>query len=221
MSRLEFCVSRWPVMIVAAILMLSTSGCVGIAAQLMYMAGAGDIKPEFAGLKDKRVAVVCVSNRSAYGSGNESRALARMVSVILAREVKKIEIVSQTEIDNWKDTNEWDEIDYRAIGRGVKAEMLVAIDLRSLSYYDGQTMYKGRADFTVSVYDMTEGNGKIVWSKATPDFQHPRHGGRPVTDMVESNFQKEFLGLLAKDIARSFHSYDKVVKVATDAAMLD
>src|SRR4051812_30281577 len=114
MSRIDFCVSRWPLVIVSAILMLSTSGCVGIAAQLMYMAGAGDMQAEFDELEGKRVAVICVSNRSSYGSGAESEALARLVSAILRKEVKKIEMVSHTEIANWKDTADWDEIDYRA-----------------------------------------------------------------------------------------------------------
>jgi hypothetical protein len=220
MSRLEFCVSRWPLMIVAALMVLSTSGCVGIAAQLMYLAGAGLVKPDFEGLKGKRVAVVCVSNRSAYGSGKEADALARMVAAILRREVKDIELVSQTEIANWKDSNDWDEMDFRTIGRGVKAEMLVAINVSKLDYYEGHTLYKGRADLSVTVYDMS-GGGKIAWSKSMPDFQFPQHGGRPVTDMVEANFQKQFLDVLARDIARNFHSYDRVVMMAQDAALGD
>jgi hypothetical protein len=220
MSRIDFCVSRWPLVIVAAILMLSTSGCVGIAAQLMYMAGAGDMQAEFDELEGKRVAVICVSNRSSYGSGAEAEALARLVSAILRKEVKKIEMVSHTEVANWKDTADWDEIDYRAVGRGVKADMLIAIDVQSMSYFEGQTLYKGRANYSVTVYDMTKG-GKVAWSKDNPDFQFPVQGGRPVTDMVEAKFQKDFLTMLSIEIARSFHSYDKITDVGKDAAFLD
>jgi hypothetical protein len=220
MSRIDFCVSRWPLLIASALIVMCTSGCVGIAAQLMYMAGMGDIPAEFEGLEGKRVAVVCVSNRSAYGSGQEAEALARMVSVILRREVKKIDVVSHTEINNWKDISDWDEVDYRAVGRGVKADMVVAIDLKSMSYYEGQTLYKGRANFSVTVYDMKD-SAKVVWSKDTPDFQFPVQGGRPVTDMVEAKFQKSFLTIMSQDIARSFHSYDKVIDVSRDAAFVD
>ena len=58
MSRIDFCVSRWPLLIASALIVMCTSGCVGIAAQLMYMAGMGDIPAEFDGLEGKRVAVV-------------------------------------------------------------------------------------------------------------------------------------------------------------------
>lgn len=220
MSHVDFWVARWPVVIATCLLMLSVPGCVGLAAQIMYVIKGNKIEAEFDELKGKRVAVVCVANRSAYGSGGEAEALSRMVSVVLGREVKDIEMVSHTEINNWKDNTDWDEIDYRAVGRGVKADMLIAIDVRSLSYYDGATLYKGRADLTVTVYDMTKG-GKIAWSKDMPDFQFPQHGGRPVTDMVETKFQKDFLALLAKDIARCFYAYDKIEKVGLDATLLD
>ena len=220
MSRIDFWVSRWPVVIAAAMLMLGVPGCVGLAAQIMYVIKGDKVDPEFEELEGKRVAVVCVANRSAYGSGGEADALARMVAVVLQKEVDDIEIVSHTEINNWKDTADWDEIDYRAVGRGVKAEMLIAIDVKSLSYYDGQTLYKGRADLTVTVYDMSKG-GNIAWSKEMPDFQFPQHGGRPVTDMAETKFQKDFLALLAKDIARCFYAYDRIEKVSMDAAMMD
>lgn len=220
MSRLDYYISRWPLMMAACMVMLCTSGCVGIAAQLMYMAGMGDIPAEFEGLEEKRVAVVCVSNRSAYGSGAEAEALARMVSAILRKEVKKIDVVSHIEIDNWKDNFDWDEIDYRVVGRGVKADMVVAIDVKKLSYYEGQTLYKGCADFSVTVYDMSKG-GEVAFSRDIPDFQFPQQGGRPVTDMVEAKFQKVFLTMLAQDIARSFHSYDKIENVGSDARLLD
>ena len=220
MSRIDFWVSRWPVVIAAAMLMLGVPGCVGLAAQIMYVIHGDKVEAEYEGLEEKRVAVVCVANRSAYGSGGEADALARMVAVLLQKEIKDIEIVSHTEINNWKDTADWDEIDYRAVGRGVKAQRLIAIDVKSLSYYDGQTLYKGSADLTVTVYDMEKG-GTIAWSKDMPDFQFPQHGGRPVTDMVESKFQKDFLSILAKDIGRCFYPYDRIEKVGLDAQLLD
>jgi hypothetical protein len=219
MARIDFWVSRWPLVMVVALTIMAAPGCVGMAAQLMYMAGLDKIKPE-CDLSEKRVAVVCVSSRSSYGSGNEAEALSRLISAILQKEVKDIEIVPYREIADWKDNNNWDETNYRDIGRGVKADMLIAIDISSLSYHDGQTLYKGKADIKVTAYDMTKG-GKVEFSRDLPDFQFPQQGGRPVTDMAETKFQKLFLTILAKHIARSFHSYDKEMDFGGDAQGLD
>jgi hypothetical protein len=125
-------------------------------------------------------------------------------------------MVRFTEIEDWMDTNDWDQIDYRAVGRGVNADMLIAIDLSSLSYYEGATLYKGKAHYTITLYNMEKG-GKQVWQKSVPEFAFPAHGGRPATDMVETKFKQDFLKLVAQDIARCFHSYDKIEALATDA----
>ena len=45
---------------------------------------------EYAGLKGKRVAVVCVSEDSSYGTGSESLLLAREVEPLLSEAVAEI-----------------------------------------------------------------------------------------------------------------------------------
>lgn len=219
MSRLEFWLSRGSLFMVAAMIILASSGCVGLTAQILYMIKGNKIEAECPiELDGKRVAVVCVT-KSAYGNGPEGTALARMVAAQLRREVDDIEVVSHQKVADWIDNNDWDYVDYRAIGRGVEAELLIAIDLSSLAYYDGQTLYKGRADYGITLYDMKKG-GKVVWSKKVPDYSWPAHGGRPVTDMVEAKFKQEFLGMLSRDISRCFYDYDKVEALANDAQLL-
>jgi hypothetical protein len=216
MSRVEYCLSRWPALVAGAVLLLTASGCVGLTAQIMYMIKGNKIEPECTvSLENKRVAVVCLSKGS-IGNGSEASALGRGVAAILRTEVKEIEMVRFTEIEDWMDTNDWDQIDYRAVGRGVNADMLIAIDLSSLSYYEGATLYKGKAHYTITLYNMEKG-GKQVWQKSVPEFAFPAHGGRPATDMVETKFKQDFLKLVAQDIARCFHSYDKIEALATDA----
>lgn len=218
MSRVDYWVSRWPVVVVAALIVLSSSGCVGLAAQILYMFQGLQFPAKFEGLQKKRVAVVCVSKATSYGNGTEAESVARLVSAMLAREVKGIEVVRYTEIKDWIDNNDWDYIDYRAIGKGVSAEMLVAIDLKAISYNDGQTLYKGRANYDITVYDMNE--RKIAWSDSFPDVQHPQQGGRPTTEMSEGAFKSEFLKILSRDIARNFYAYDKVEALASDTTVL-
>jgi hypothetical protein len=181
--------------------------------------GLNQVKPE-CDLEEKRVAVVCLTNHSSYGSGSESKVISQSVSTILRKEVKKIELVPQSEIANWRDNNDWDEIDYRAVGRGVKADIVIAIDVKSLSFHEGQTLYKGKADVKVTAYDMTKG-GDIAFSRDMSDFQYPQHGGRPVTDMSETKFQGMFLMILSEHIARNFHSWDPQVPIGEDARGLE
>ena len=219
MSRLDYCLSRFRVVVLVALVVLSSSGCVGLAAQIMYMIHGDKVEARTNCLQKQRVAVVCVSKSSAYGNGTESEVLARMVNTLLAREVKDIEMVRHTDVSDWIDNNDWDYIDYRAIGKGVKADMLVAIDLSAISYHEGQTLYRGHADYAITVYNMTKG-GKVEWSEQQPDFNYPREGGRPSTEMAEPKFKQMFLKILADDIARNFYSYDRILDVASDARLL-
>lgn len=220
MARLDYWISRWPVVVVTAMIVLSSSGCVGLAAQIMYLWKGNKQPAETHCLENQRVAVVCVSKASAYGNGTESEALARMVGALLGKEVKDIEMVRYTEVKDWIDNNDWDYIDYKAIGKGVKADMLVAIDLSNISYHEGQTLYRGHADYSITVYNMTKG-GKVEWSDQQPDFNYPREGGRPSTEMSEPKFKQMFLRILADDIARNFYDYEKILDVASDARLLE
>lgn len=111
----------------------AASGCVGLLSTMRWISGANFSPAEYDGLKEKRVAVVCVSEDSAYGTGSESLLLSREVSSILQKNVKKIDLVRADEIADWIDREGWDQIDYREIGRGVKAERVVAIGLAGFS----------------------------------------------------------------------------------------
>ena len=84
------------------------------------------------------------------------------VAAISRTEVEDIEMVRFTEIEDWMDTNDWDQIDYRAVGRGVNADLLIAIDLSSLSYYEGATLYKGKAHYTITLYNMEKGEASLA-----------------------------------------------------------
>ena len=73
-----------------------------------------------------------------------ARDLAQQVTTLLEKNVPKIQVVDQRKVNKWIDENTWEE--YREVGKGVKAEMLVGIDLESFSIYQGQTLYQGKAN---------------------------------------------------------------------------
>ncbi|HRX78685.1 MAG: hypothetical protein H6821_08715 [Planctomycetaceae bacterium] len=206
---------------IAVVLMLlpATSGCIGLLSTLRWIGGGNPMPAEYAGLKGKRVAVVCVSEDSSYGTGSESLLLAREVSSILGKNVKEIELVRADEIADWVDREGWDEIDYREIGRGVKADRVLAVGLGSFSIREGASLYKGRADITVSVYDMEDG-GHEVFRKTVPEFSFPATGPYPVGDLSEVQFRRAFLKTLSNHVARHFYSYDPAEDFSRDSAFI-
>lgn len=198
----------------------SGSGCVGLGAQLIYWAKGGHkIEPEFAGLEGKRVAVLCVSNNASYGPNSSCAMLQRAVSVILRQKGDEIDVIHEDEIADWIDTNGWDEMDYREIGRGVEADMVVAMDIEDISLHEGRTLYKGRATLVVSVYDM-EDKGSVVFRRTISDFSFPKNSARHTTEMSESRFRSLFVTVLSQQVAKYFCAYNLEEEFARDAMML-
>ena len=110
------------VFIAPLLLITPLAGCVGFTAQLLYLWNGNKVPAAFSDLEDKRVAIVCVSDSSAYGPGATPTLIAEQVESILEQELEDIELVGQDEVADWIDHNNWDQIDYRDIGRGVKSE---------------------------------------------------------------------------------------------------
>ena len=148
--------SPWHVVLLVALVLAISTGCIGTFVNLMNAAQGNVVPANFTGLKGKRVAVVCVSNSEAFGPSYASLALASQVGeAARSANVSDVTIVETQKIADWIDRNDWDYLDYKAVARGVDAEMVVAIDLDSFSLHEGKTLYKGRADVEVVVYDMT------------------------------------------------------------------
>ena len=84
--------------------------------------------------------------------------------------------------------------------------MVVGIDLESFRMHEGSTLYRGRASFTVRVFDVAE--KKVVFTKRYDDFSFPTDGAMPVSDRSEAQFRAMFLQILAQRISRNFHAYD-------------
>jgi hypothetical protein len=203
----------------AASLIVATPGC-GTLATLAYWIKGGDRAPaKFAGLKGKRVAVVCLDTHSLGGPGSEADAIAKSVGLALATNVPDIEVVRQAEVADWIDNQTGDLTDFRNVGRGVKADMVVGIDLLSFNLHEGQTLLKGRARVGIKVYDMSKGNGELAYEAAPKEIAWPENGARHVTEN-EANFRAIFIHTLAQKVARDFYSYEIMVEFAQDAAHL-
>ena len=129
--------------VLVVVLVLPASGCIGLLAQMAYWSGSGDKPAEYEGLEGKRVAVICVSESSSFGLGTDSLYLSCAVGSLLKQNIKEVTLVRSDEIADWIDRHDWNEIDFAEVGRGVEADMVVAIELSAFSLYEGQTLYRG------------------------------------------------------------------------------
>lgn len=202
-------------LILAVALLVPTTGCVGFASTLMYWIKGNKVDARCTALEGKKVAVVCVTGSGVVGPNNEGETLARAVATILEKEVKKITLVRPEQVAEWRDQNNWDEVDYKSIGRGVKADMVVAIDLASFGIHENPTLLRGRASIKTTVYDIAD-KGKIVFRDGPKEFVFPENGAQHAVEN-ETNFKRIYLVMLARHIAKNFFAYDKLEDVAADA----
>jgi len=212
-------VHRLAALCLTAALVAPQVGCIGFASTLMYWVKGHKIDARCTALEGKRVAVVCVAGSGVVGDKNEGQALARAVSTILEKNVSKIDVVRSEEVADWRDQNNWDEVDYKSIGRGVKADMVVAIDLGSFTTHNGQTLLQGKSSVKTTVYNIAD-KGKIVFSDGPKEFVFPQNGAQHAVEN-EANFKRIYLFMLAQDIAKNFYAYDKVEDFASEATLLN
>lgn len=200
----------------AALLVLPGCGPVATIAWLIH--GPEMIPAEFAGLKGKRVAVVCLDGSSLGGPGVEADAIAKAVSMTLGKHVHEVTMVRQNEVADWLDSHGDDVTDFRDVGRGVKADMVVGIDLISFNLHEGQTLLRGKAKVGVKVYDMTKA-GELVYESSPKEIAWPENGARHVTEN-EANFRTNFILTLAERVSSDFYEVEVGQNIGSDARHL-
>lgn len=206
-------------LLLAATLLISSTGCIGGMAQILYVIRGHKTPAAFKGLQGKKIAVVVVSDASAYGAGADTLTytVGKAISVDLARNLKDASLIPPSRIEEWIDKNEFDESSFVKIGRGLEAEMVVAVEIGAYTIHDGATMFKGQSDLSVNVYDIAN-NGQIVYSNGPNEFVFPKMG-RPAIQTTDRNFERLYLAKLTSHVARLFYSHDQLDSVAEDAAM--
>ena len=198
---------------------LSLAGCQMFLSTVGFMSGGDLSDAAYSGLEGQRVAIVCLSDSSSYGDGTETRQLARGVAALMSEYVPGIKIVSSSEVEDWVDRNGWDQIDYRQVGQGVKADRVVAIDLEGFRLHQDPTLYKGQANIRLTVFDM-QNPSNHVFRHELPDLSYPRTGVVHASDVSESKFRRQFIKILSEQVARHFYKYDGYAKSAHDGAFV-
>lgn len=190
----------------AAIMLATQIGCVRLLTTVAYFVKGTNDEPEFEGLKDKRVAIVCrplVELR--YGSaGTAANDLATRVGQLLKQHVKRIKIVKQSQVNDWTDENPDQELE--DIGRGVKADVVLGIDIEQFNLLLGQTLYQGKAVVHLRVCNVSD--GEVLWEKTMRQIVWPTRSGVSTQDKPLPEFQREYLEVLSTEIGNHFYPHD-------------
>ncbi len=202
-------------------MLLASTGCIArFAANILHTSLGNKVAAKFEGLAQKRVAVVTVSGSSSFGPTSAAEMIARKVESKLRENVSGIQIVDQQEIGDWMDRNDWNEVDYQEVGAAVGADMIVAIDMESFSLYDGPTLFRGKSDVIITVYDV-KNRGALLFEDSPPQILYPVASGLHISGGAnEADFRRRFIDYVSTRIARNFYAYDATTDFGQDALVL-
>lgn len=206
--------TRTVLLTVIAFCVVATTGCMGVAT-LMHVAGMDLVPAEYDGLEKSSVAIVTITDSSLYTNDVAARELTARVGAVLSQNVKGVELVREDLVEQWRDTNGRDSLDFPAIGKGVSADKVLVIEVANLRLRDGQTLFQGQSDVSIKVVDIKSGN--IVYNKMLDEYTFPKSTGQHTSETTESRFRKLYLSMLASEIGRSFHPYDINDRIALDS----
>jgi hypothetical protein len=196
------------------LLLAAVIGCKSGLETLTILWNGYDIPGEYDGLKGKKVAVVCKPlTGEEFSNSGAAKALAEGISERLKANIKDIHIIDTQRINKLLDEKGVE--DYLAIGKALKADMVVAVDIESFGILDGQTLYRGRSTVNIKVYDVAEKT--VEWHKSPPRIEYPRTGSIPMADQSENDFRNKYVGILADQISHYFYRHDYHDDYGSDA----
>lgn len=210
--------SRWFALGLTLLLLSTTTGCIqSLLATGIYLWQGGNVVPaQCEELEGERVVVVCrPPSTNEYRHAGASRSIGKRVSDLLEENVKKIDVVSPREVDNWIDEQDWEN--FKDLGRAVEATRIVYIELDNFDLYKGTTLYQGDADVHITVYDMTTREGDQIWSRNVGQILFPRNAGIPSADKSVQEFQDQFVEVVSIQAASFFYKHDPNADFALDA----
>lgn len=197
--------------------LVAAGGCTSALATAVWLIKGPNIPAEFDGLREKRVVVVCrPATSSLYANPNVAKDISRHISRLLRRNISRIDVVEHGKVAEWLDTNTWD--DFTEVGKALEADVVLGIDLEQFSIYQGQTLFQGKADFSIEVCDCA--SGEVVFEKDLPLVTYPPNHVISTSDVQESDFRREFVEVLSDQIARYFYPHDPRAYFAMDATAM-
>jgi len=200
------CLLRWSAMCTALTLAaVAALGCKSGLESFSLLYSGYDLPAEWDGLKGQKVAVVCKPvTTDEFTNSGAARALSEAICERLKARVSKITIIEPQKVADMIDKGLDSPV---AIGKRLKADKVVAVDIESFGVLDGQTLYRGRAQVTLRVYDVA--TKEIEWHKQPPLIEFPSYGSTPASDVSEPEFRNKFIAILSDRIGRFFYPHDR------------
>jgi hypothetical protein len=217
-SRRPRACQRFVVGLVLAAALVSAGGCTSLLFTAAYMIRGTDVPAECNKLREKRVVVVCRPVVSLqYRNARVDQDLAQEVSVLLREKVPKIKMVDHRKVAEWMDEHAWEE--YTEVGKALNADIVVGIDLEHFDLHQSQTLFQGRANTEVKAYDCQ--TGKLLFKKRPQQLVYPPHRVIQTSDVQEADFRREFIRILADQVARHFFAHDPYDDFALDSKRIE
>ena len=205
-----------------AIAAISIVGCKGILFPVAYLIQGNNVPAKYTGLVKKRVAVIVRPPSVSINSDQQAGAneLAGAISRKLRNSVKDINIIDQPEVDEWTDNLQNNVDDYAQIGESLEADMVVVVEMEAFGLYDSTSVYRGRANYRLLVYDVKDG-GRIAYDfEPQQESVYPPSVGIPIGNKRRSEFRRIYVDILADEVARHFYPHDTTVYFAQDSDSL-
>jgi hypothetical protein len=153
-----------------------------------------DLRPEFL-QADREIAFFLEKNLKELTTANK----------------EKISIVSPRKVEDYKNQHpDWQDKEVSDIGKHFKADHVIYLEVNQLSMYEqgsGGTLYRGKADITVSLVDVAKPDESKPPQPFTASYPRELRMGLTPTDKSPAEFRASFLEYLGKRIAWKFTAH--------------
>lgn len=189
------------------------TGCQYLIFAGYLLGGPPSIEPDFDAEtgqsftgKGKKVAIICYApDKVKWDFDKIDRELSLYVSHRMTNH--KIKIIDPDAVNAWIEENpDWDKPD--ELGEAAGADYVVFIELEEFSLYEenSSNLYRGRTKGMVSVYEMEEGSGEIIYTKDL-DSKYPIHAPVATSEKSFYDFKSLYMSRLSEEIGRLFYEH--------------
>lgn len=193
--------------------LLSLTGCNYIILAGYLIGGPPSIEPDFDAEtgksftgKGKKVAILCYApDKVKWDFDKIDKELCRYVSYRLKDH--KVKVIDPDAVNAWIDQNpDWDKPE--ELGEAAQADYVVFIELEEFSLYEenSSNLYRGRTKGMVSVYEMEEGTGEVIYTKDL-DSKYPIHTPVATSEKSFYDFKTLYMTRLSEEVGRLFYEH--------------
>lgn len=199
----------------AVVVGVCASGCNYLLPIAYVIGGPPSIEPDFDAMtgksmtdKDVDVTVVAFApTNTKWDFPKIDHELSRYVAYQLASH--NIKVTKPDQVQAWLDEHDDDWEKPEELGRHFGTKYVIYIDLSRFSLYEenSHTLYRGRSESYLSVYEMDEtGYGEKIYSKEVIS-KFPIRSPRSTSDQDLISFKREYLARLSQEIGWLFFEH--------------